>query len=206
LRGRREVIFPMSSLLAQSSLREFFREVLGEVMTERRVEIAQVTEFYLVNLLSEFVQTEKLFPHEEEGRREHEPLAVLYHRALTQGRDERIRTLRRLGDVSLYKAGFFADALRDGMVGPDYYIQMGGAAYGQVAAMTSGDFADAYRELGGKFRTLAEVLEEIAARGLASGGASGALKVYESWVRTGSDRLERVLVDMGLLEKSGLPN
>jgi hypothetical protein len=34
------------------------------------------------------------------------------------------------------------------------------------------------------------------------------LKVYESWARTGSDRLERVLVDAGLLPpaKDGLLN
>ena len=71
----------------------------------------------------------------------------------------------------------------------------------------AGGFAAVYRELCHKFRALVEVLEEIAARGMVANGPAGALKVYESWVRTGSDRLERVLVDAGLLVPQGeLPN
>jgi hypothetical protein len=198
----------MSGVVGSESLREFFKGLLEQAISSRRLQITEVTEFYLVNLLSEFAFTEKLFDEQEDGRKGHEPLAVLYHRALQQERDERIRTLRRLGDVSLYKAGFFADSLRDGVVGPDYYIQMGGAAYGQVADLAAAtSFADVYRELCMKFRAVVQVLEEIAARGMVAAGPQGALKIYESWVRTGSDRLERVLVDAGLVvPKTGLVN
>lgn len=192
----------MSELVASLSLKEFFKSLLDEVIERQRVEIAEVTEFYLVNLLSEFAVTDKLFSREEDGRKEHEPLAVLYHQALLQERTERIKTLRRLGDVSLYTAGFFSGALQSGLVGPDYYIQMGGTAYGQVAALApAAGFAQVYRELQDKFRALVEVLEEISARGMVQAGPSGALKVYESWVRTGSDRLERVLVDAGMVPR-----
>ncbi|HVE86622.1 MAG TPA: hypothetical protein VND93_27380, partial [Myxococcales bacterium] len=108
----------------------------------------------------------------------------------------------------LYKAGFFSDSLREEVVGPDYYIQMGGAAYGQVADLSPAtSFAGVFRELCQKFRAVVAVLEQIAARGLAAAGPLGALKVYESWVRTGNDRLERVLVDAGLVPvKGGLVN
>ena len=116
--------------------------------------------------------------------------------------------LRRLGDVSLYTVGFFSENLRERIVGPDYYIQMGGTAYGQVAELAPlSGYANVYRELRDKFRALVEVLEEIAARGLVQHGPSGALKVYESWVRTGNGRLERVLIDAGLMPaKPGLVN
>lgn len=199
----------MSELVASLSLKEFFKSLLDEVIARQRVVIADVTEFYLVNLLSEFALTDKLFSREEDGRKEHEPLAVLYHQALQQERTERIQTLRRLGDVSLYTAGFFSGALQGGLVGPDYYIQMGGTAYGQVADLTpAAGFAQVYRELRDKFRALVEVLEEISARGMVQAGPSGALRVYESWQRTGSDRLERVLVDAGMVPraKGQLPN
>lgn len=198
----------MSGLLAGGSLREFFKGMLGEATQHRRVELQEVTEFYLVNLLTEFAFAEKLFTEESDGRKDHEPLALLYHRALQKEREERIRLLRRLGDVSLYKAGFFSESLRDSPVGPDYYIQMGGTAYGHVAELTPATtFAQVYRELGEKFRAIVEVLEEIAARGLVAGGPEGTLKVYETWVRTGSDRLERVLVDAGVLvPKPGIVN
>jgi hypothetical protein len=197
----------MSHLVSGASLKEFFKVLLEQVIHRQHVEIAQSTEFYLVNLLSEFAFTDKLFTEDVDGRKEAEPLALLYHRAIQQEREERIRTFRRLGDVSLYRAGFFAGSLRDGPVGPDYYIQMGGAAYGQVADLSrSAGFADVYRELCVKFQALVEVLEEISARGLASSGPEGALKVYETWARTGNNKLERVLVDAGLVVPKGLPN
>jgi len=60
-----------------------------------------------------------------------------------------------------------------------------------------------YAELGLKFRPLTEVLEGIAARSTARSSAQGALAVYGSWRRTGSDTLEAVLVDAGLLPPRG---
>src|SRR5688572_26687182 len=104
----------MSLLVAASSLKEFFKATLVEAMSRRGVELEEVTEFYLVNLLSDFVSTDKLLAEDaENGRREHESLAILYHRALQQDREGKIRTLRRLGDVSLYRAGFFSESLRE---------------------------------------------------------------------------------------------
>jgi len=109
--------------------------------------------------------------------------------------------------VSLYKAGFFASALRESVVGQGYTIEMGSAAYAQVATMARGGFAHVYDELGRKFRPLVGVLEGIAARSSARSSPAGALRVYESWRRTGSDTLETVLVDAGLLPRGGgLPN
>src|SRR5919204_3797026 len=198
----------MGGLVASASLREFFKALLEDAISQRPFAITEATEFYLVNLLSEFAAAERLFSQQTDGGRDHEPLAILYHRARQQEREERIRTFRRLGDVSLYKAGFFADAIRSGPVGPEYYIQMGASSYGEVADLApASGFAPVYRELQDKFRAFVEVLEEIAARGQAATGAQGTLRVYESWIRTGSERLERVLVDVGLLRKGkGLPN
>lgn len=197
-----------AGLVATPSLTGFFRELLTEATSHQRLELAEVTEFYIVNLLAEFAAAEKLFTETEDGRMDVEPLAVLYHRALQQEREERIRTLRRLGDVSLYRVGFFAGSVRSTAVGADYYIQMGGSAYGQVAALSrSGELSGVYRELCQKFRSLVHVLEEISARGMISTGPAGALKVYDSWVRSGSERLEQILKEAGLLApKSNLPN
>ena len=197
------------SLVASSSLKEFFRTLLTEASGHQGVRLTEGTEFYLVNLLSEFVAADKLFARDEEdGRAQEEALALLYHRARQAPREERIRHLRRLGDVSLYTAGFFSDALRERIVGPDYYIQMGGTAYGEVARLAApGGFAGVYAELGDKFQALVQVLGEIAARGLVAQSAEGALKVYESWTRTGSGALARVLVEAGWLPaKPGLAN
>ena len=115
-------------------------------------------------------------------------------------REEKIRTLRQLGDVSLYTAGFFNSSLKDSVVGADYYVQMGRNAYSAVADLSGNtSFAQVYQELCLKFGSLVEVLEEISARGLAATGPQGQLKVFEAWSRTGNGRLEQVLIDAGML-------
>jgi hypothetical protein len=198
----------MSDLVVGSSLKEFFRLLVGEAVSRQRVTLGEVTEFYLVNLLSEFAAAEKLFTEELDGKKDTEALALLYHRALQQDRDAKIKTLRRLGDVSLYTAGFFPESLRNGAVGCDYYIQMGGSAYAQLAQLSSqSSFSNVYWELHQKFRSLVEVLEEIAARGMCAAGPQGAVKVFEAYARTGSGHLEQVLVEAGLVAPKGiLPN
>mgnify|MGYP007051389330 CR=1 FL=1 len=50
----------VSNLVVGSTLKEFFRLLLGEVVTRQRVSLQEVTEFYMVNLLSEFAQVEKV--------------------------------------------------------------------------------------------------------------------------------------------------
>lgn len=197
----------MSQLVLNGSLKEFFKLLVGEVVRRQRVSLEEVTEFYVVNLLAEYAEAEKLFTQESEGRRETEPLALLYHRALQQDRDEKIRTLRRLGDVSLYTAGFFQQSLQDRVVGADYYMQMGRTAYGAVAELAGPTaFASAYHELHAKFSAVVEVLEEISARGLCASGPQGQMQVFETWTRTGNERLQNVLVDAGMLPGTKLLN
>jgi hypothetical protein len=192
----------MSQLVLSGSLKEFFKLLLEEVIQRQRVSLAEVTEFYVVNLLSEFAAAEKLFTQEFDGRKETEPLALLYTRALQQDRDQRIRTLRQLGDQSLYTAGFFQQSLADRVVGPDYYMQMGRKAYAAIVDLApSSSFSHVYMELDQKFTTLVEVLKEIAARGQVASGPQGQMQVFERWAKTGDQHLESVLIDAGMLPK-----
>jgi hypothetical protein len=190
----------VSQLVSVGSLKEFFRTLIIDATKRRNVSLEEVTEFYVVNLLSDYAESEKLFTQESEGKKQSEPLALIYHRALQQERDEKIRTLRRLGDQSLYTAGFFQESLKGTLVGPGYYMEMGKTAYGAVAELSgTSSFAHVYTELKTKFHLLVEVLEEIAARGLCASGPQGQMQIFESWSRSGSEHLESVLVDSGML-------
>lgn len=192
----------MSQLVLSGSLKEFFKLLVEEVIQRQRVSLAEVTEFYVVNLLSEFAAAEKLFTKDLEGKKDSEPLAIMYTRALQQDRDQRIRTLRQLGDQSLYTAGFFQQSLQDRVVGADYYMQMGRKAYAAIADLApSSSFSHVYTELDQKFSSLVEVLQEIAARGQVASGPQGQMRVLETWAKTGDERLEAVLMDAGLLPK-----
>jgi hypothetical protein len=138
---------------------EFFHDAVTEALSKRHVDATEPTEFYLVNLLTEFMNTRSLST---------EPLALKLAEVSSKGPDERARGLKEIGDTSLYVSGFFSESLQRKLVPVDYYVAMGGAAYGQLAnliGMTHGSatgfFRQVYNELAAKFARFVEVLGEI---------------------------------------------
>ena len=192
------------SIVSTESLREYFRSVFGDVKDRQGVHLGEVTEFYLANLLADFIQAEKLYTMRNDGSRELEPLAFQFARAINASREERIRTLRRLGDVSLYVSGFFSDSLQGQLVDVDYYISMGENAYGQLAAMMrasaarEGSFGVLYDELCSQFSRIVDVFGEISER-VAVSTNKGIVRLYERWMKTGSERLTRLLAEQGVV-------
>ena len=77
---------------------EFFKEQLEKAMQHQKVSTTAFTEYYLVNLLADCVQTEPLL---SEPGYEQTPLALLYVRALAAPGYQRARLLRALGDTAL---------------------------------------------------------------------------------------------------------
>ncbi len=176
------------------SVSEFFHDALGEAMRNQGVDTSEMTEFYLVNLLSDYTKA----PLDDA------PLALRLSAASTALPEERARALREIGDQSLYVSGFFADSLQRSLVDVDYYIAIGGGAYRQLARMSTGGrpFADVYDELAGKFPRLVDVLAEVS-EGTAISSDRGTVALYERWLRTGSTWIERKLRAKGVLPKPG---
>ncbi len=192
------------TLLASGSVKEYFRGLFGEVRESQGVQVTQVTEFYLSNLLADFLSAENLYTTREDGSRDIEPFALLLARAMQAQREERIRLLRRMGDVSLYICGFFSDSLERKTVDVTYYIAMGENAYGQLASMMRWPgrgkalFGEIYDELTTEFRRIVDVFAEISER-VAVSTNQGIVRMYDRWVRTGSERLTRLLAQQGVL-------
>ena len=189
-------------ILSSQSLRDFFRDLLSRAIENQRASVQPFTELYLVNLLHEFLSSEALYVQAEDGTWQQKPLAFLLKDALEEAGPSRVRLLRRLGDTSLFISGFFPDSLarRSSLVDVDYYIAMGGRAYDAVArhALES----SLWEELSDKFRLLVDILNEVSERTLASSEA-GLLRLYERWLKTGSDRLANALVRHGLVPRKG---
>ncbi len=182
-------------LLTGTSIKEYFRELVDAAMQSQRVKVAQVTEFYLVNLLAEFLSTQNLFPAEEGD----EPLAFMLKRAQEQRGFERIRELKRLGDTSLYISGFFGDSLGGRLVDVDYYVAMGGRAYSALSEMFHGaNVEELYLELSEKFIRLVDLLGEISDRTVFKTN-QGLIRLYERYVKTGSERVAKILSEEGVL-------
>jgi hypothetical protein len=190
------------SLLAVTSLREFFHDSVQTALRQQRVAVDDHTEHYVVNVLTMFARSEELFEKTPEGVRLR-PLAHMLAEAseapTAQRRDE---TLRRLGDVSLFVAGFFAQSFARKLVDVDYHIAMGGRAYGTLAESMRGSlrgqaFAVVFMELAQKFQRIVDVLNEVAEMAYQHTDKD-ILRQYEIWLKTGSPRAYGILRRLGV--------
>src|SRR5690349_18796728 len=109
------------------SVNEFFHEAVTSALRKQHVDATGPTEFYLVNLLVDFMKARDV------GE---EPLALKLASLAEAPSGQRARGLKEIGDTSLYMSGFFADSLARKMVDVDYYVAMGGSAYNQLANLT----------------------------------------------------------------------
>ncbi|NNM61776.1 MAG: hypothetical protein HKM03_06365 [Steroidobacteraceae bacterium] len=190
------------SLVAVSSLREFFRDAFHAASEHQHLGIDEQAEAYVVNMLTTFSRADALYEPTNEGLRI-KPLAHMLAEALEAPNETaRQRCLQRLGDVSLFVAGFFARSFARRLVDVDYHIAMGGGAYGSLAdTMTrsrSGRCIGAlYAELARNFQRLVDALNEVSDMSYRHSDAD-VLRLYEIWLKTGSRRAH------GLLEKLGV--
>ncbi len=187
-----------SPILMSPSAREWFREAVTEVLSLRHLEVGADTEFYLVDLLTTFVSSERLFVERADGTVEEEPLAVILLRAMAAERRERASQLKRLGDTSLFVSGFFGDSLARRAVAPDYYRSMGERAYGALAeSERSAALSRLYEELARRFDSFVDCFAEIA--GLADLESNrGLVRLYERYLLTRDARVAEKLAARGV--------
>jgi hypothetical protein len=197
------VRLPDAPILSSQSIREFFRDLLHRAIENQHAQVQPFTELYLANLLHEYLNSEALFVQGEDGSWQQKPLAFLLKEALEEQGPARVQMLRRLGDTSLFVSGFFPDSLsrRSSLVDVDYYIAMGGRAYDAVGA-TAPAGRDLWDELSSRFRMLVDLLNEVSERTLASTDR-GLVRLYERWMKTGSDRLAGMLTARGVSTRKG---
>jgi hypothetical protein len=190
----------VSGIVFGKSAQEYFREVVTDALSHRRLRIQEVTEFYLVNLLASHLTREKLFVEGPDGSAEAEPLAMILKRALEGDREERRRRLRQLGDTSLFVSGFFGDSLARSLVDVDYYIAMGGRAYDALSASertSAGGRPELYGELADRFAAFVDLFAEIAEMSELRSNR-GLVKLYERFLATGSRRIAERLRERGV--------
>jgi len=185
-----------------ANLREFFRDTLHGALVRQHLSVEDQTEHYVVNLLTLFSRSEALYESTPDGLRL-KPLVAMLCEALSAapGSAERHRYLQRLGDVSLFIAGFFAQGFATKLIDVDYHIAMGGRAYGTLAQATARGrghvLAAVFAELSAKFQPMVDALNEVSE---SSGAQSDRdiLRLYEIWLKTGSARCYTQLKRLGV--------
>jgi hypothetical protein len=196
-----------ASVVAVSSLREFFRDAFHAASEHQRLGIDEQAEQYVVNLLTMFSRADALYERTPEGLRI-KPLAQMLADALdAPSAMARQRSLQRLGDVSLFIAGFFARSFARKLIDIDYHIAMGGGAYSSLAdsmqRSTSGRcVAPIYAQLAEKFQRLVDALNEVSEMSYRHSDAD-ILRLYEIWMKTGSRRAHGLLRRLGVQPVQG---
>src|ERR1700722_12211268 len=193
-------------IVATESVSGFFHGVVEDAIKATGVDATDGATRYLVSLLTDYARP---------GTRAEEtlarPLAFLLDEAMTTVVPaERFERLRTLGDGVLYSCGFFGDHFESRGVDQSYLIGIGTVAYGAASSMLripseERTPLDIYRELADKFAGFVAVIAGIADTTIAQGaaGSRDLLKVYERWLKTGSERLAQALTSHGLVPTRG---
>ena len=193
--------------LVAHDVREYFKHSVSEAMGRQKVSAAEETIHYVVNVLAQFTRSDALFECTPDGY-SIRPLALFYAEAVeAESRTARELALKRLGDVALLISGMFSASLDRKLVNVDYYIAMGGSAYGFLSngmSQVTGRGANGrmFAELAAKFQAFVDVLGEVSENSSLR-APTDVMRLYENWARTGSKRSAEQLRKLGIEPSAG---
>jgi hypothetical protein len=197
------------AIVAAQTVSHFFSEAVEDAMRLQRVDATDGAVRYLVALLGDYVH-----PDRWAGEALERPLTLLFDEALhAPDPADRFQRLRVIGDGILYGCGFFGDHFEARGVDAKYLRGLGTRAYGEAGSMLRRSPADGpavrgpdiFAELAENFDAFVTVLADVADATVATSVESsrGLLKVYERWLKTGSDRLATALTSRGVVPTRG---
>lgn len=190
----------MPQIRPVKNLREYFMQSVAASMQRNDVDVDEHTSCYVVDLLTLYARSEALFEYGEDGP-ELKPVALVLAEAIDRGREELNKALKRVGDQSLFIAGFLGESLTTRLVDVDYYVNMGGSAYATLSSSSSRStrglaLGNVFAELAEKFVEFVDVLTDLRSRAVTD--ERDLFRLYEIWTKTGSPRAARLLRAKGI--------
>jgi hypothetical protein len=181
-----------------SNLFDYFNQRVDKAVDRAALPVSDDTRLYLATLLVDRARTDTPRP-------EAHTLVELHARASQAPPAESARTYRELGDRALYAVGYFEESLERRVVGPDYYVEMGRAAYWRVDEVFKRWFADAFgpvfRELAEQFQGCVSVISSIRDE---HDSPDDVVRLYQRWLETQDEGLAVRLRQKGLLLADGI--
>jgi hypothetical protein len=192
-----------AALIPVPDLRVYFHQALQEAAQTQRISTDQEILAYLTHLLTDYARSERVFDQTAEGmvRR---PLFDIYRQASeAESKGERELALQRLGDLALFVSGILPHSLARSLVDVDYYIAMGASAYGCLSDSSGAGarvraLRSVFAQLSGRFSEFVDLLGETMEQGQ-TGRTPDLMRLHELWIKTGSRRLGRKLVEYGVM-------
>jgi hypothetical protein len=184
-------------LLSNESPLEFFKAQVEGAMERQHLKTSVWTSYYIVQMLAGYVARRDNSALGLPGL-DDEPLGLRLVRALQAEGAAQREELRSIGDASLFLVGFFADSLQRRLADIDYYISLGGSAYGRLAQSEDDAFSDVFGEMANKFVPLTDVLADVSERARLNRNRD-VLRIYERWLRNRSRRDGEWLAERGIV-------
>jgi hypothetical protein len=178
------------AVVRRESASEYFKELVEGALAHQRIAAGELTSFYVVNLLTGFLQR----PADEDDA----PLAFRLAEALDTAGMRQRTSLKQIGDLSLFMSGFFADSFQRKLVDVDYYVSIGGTAYTVLSRYETDTFSSVFAELADNFVGFVDVLSEVSERA-SCGSNADLLRLYGRWLKTGSRRSGQLLIERGVV-------
>ena len=184
--------------------KEFFRDLVSKAMSDSCSQVNHDIEFYLVNLLCDFIEPTKIKTTHGEIDILDTPLATLLQMALESKHEEQKVILKALGDTSLYVSGYFQDYFNKKSFDPNYFIALGSNAYSNLSNLSKQKkreqpFSHLYQTLSENFRNCVEIVAVVSDSCEPPKTSSCLLNLYDRWQKFPSKRLLKKLVDAGIL-------
>jgi hypothetical protein len=198
---------PSVGLDLSADVHGYFAELLVAATEDRGTASTDATRAYVAALLADFATPTSLCQTALDR-----PFTLQLADAYDSVGHERFERLRALGDGALYLRGFFSEHLETRGVALRYVSAVGARAYDGAASMLrrgagtdASSVPDVLGELSERFDAFVALLSSVADRIVAQSGAGagGVLRLYERWLRTGSEELARALGAHGLLPQRG---
>jgi len=182
---------------------EFFQEKISQTVSEHSFLLDQEIEYYMVNLLCEFIEPDKFFKVDEEIDIFETPLAFILQKALDSTADRQIVIYKLLGDTSLYMGGFFQDFFNNKPYDIKYFMSLGTLAYKNVANLLKQKnpektFFSLYNNISQSFPTMIDVISHISASSFDVKNSQSVLELYDRWSKSDSEILRKKIEESGI--------
>jgi hypothetical protein len=148
------------------SPKEYFRNIITKSAAKQNILLCEELEYYLVNLMCEFVEPHKLSGNESKLNFFETPLAFRLKEAIEAPPEKQFALYKSLGDTSLYMSGYFQDYFNSKTYDHNYYISMGAQAYSHIASISQTrhkdkDFCTLYKKLSEQFPDMVDIMSLI---------------------------------------------
>ena len=176
---------------------QFFHEKIVEAQEKQHLKLSENVEFYLVNLLCDYVRS-------TENQASEDCLALILKKALESSHSEKIGLYKKLADNALYFSGFFQEYFNNKSFDIRYYVTMGESAYGELSNLMRGKasynqtMSQIYKEMSKNFIPAVDVLLHVSEITSHQENIRSTLSVYDAWLNTSSKKLQKELIQRGI--------